>query len=144
MSSLVHRLPSLLRRARVRGSRGGTAVEFAIIVSIALSLVIMTVDVGRYLADLHAIDYGVSVAARYAAVHSSSASTSTIKSKFTTAASGLLGNCSTCTVNVTFSPSYTVGSTVTVAASFPWKSVSVLTMLGAKTISSSATMTVVH
>ena len=135
------RLPS---RPRFLGRRGTTAVEFALVASLAFGFILMTIDIGRYLADQHALDYGVAAAARYAAVSSKSASVDSITSKFDSAASGLLGNCAQCQVSVTFSPNYPVGSNVTVTASLPWSTVSPLTMLGSKTLSSSTTMTVVH
>jgi Flp pilus assembly protein TadG len=124
--------------------RGMAAVEFALVASITLSFLVTIMDVGRYLGDQHALDYAVATAARYAAVNSTTASTSTITSKFDTAASGLLGSCGSCNVKISYSPSYKVGGTVTVSVTYPWSSVSALTFLGIKTLSSATTLTVVN
>lgn len=140
---MISRRPLRLR-LRPRDRRGASAVEFGLVASLVFGFLFGVIDVGRYLGDQHALDYAAATAARYAAVNSTTATTSTIKSKFTTAAEGLLGTCGSCSITVSFSPSYKVGGTVTVSVTYPWKAVSALTFLGSKTISSAASMTVVN
>ena len=132
------------RPLRRLGARGTTAVEFAFMAGLLCTLVLTTIDVGRYFADQHAIDYGVAAAARYAAVNSGSATTSSITSKFDAAVSGLLGDAPTFDVAVSFAPDYQVGGNVTVAATYQWNGISPLALIGSRQITAAATMTVVH
>lgn len=133
-----------LRRLHRLDTRATTAVEFAFMAGLLMTLVLTTLDVGRYLADQHAIDYGVAAAARYAAVNSGSATTDSITAAFNTAVSGMLGATPGAGVSVSFAPDYKVGGTVTVAATYKWTGISPLALIGARTMSSSATLTVVH
>jgi Flp pilus assembly protein TadG len=134
--------------------RGATALEFALVAPMVLTLLIGLLDLGRLFGDQYALDQGVAVAARYAVVNSTSASAATIQSQFTTAVKPLLGGavftlttpplstkCGDC-FGVAFAPSYQPGATVTVAARYWWTPSSPITLLPAQSLTSSTTLTV--
>lgn len=125
-----------------RDRRGTVALEFALVAPFVLTLIFALLDLGRLLGDQHALDAGVAVAARYAIVSSASASAAAIEAKVFGTIAPLLGACGTCTVTVTFAPSYQPGGTVTVAASYPWVPSTPISLLPAHTLASSSTLTV--
>lgn len=129
-------------RRLARDRRGSVALEFGVVLPLVLMLLVGIMDVGRMMGDQHALDRGVAVAARYAIVNSSTATANTITAQFTAAVQPLLGSCGTCTVNVTFSPSYQVGGTVTVTASYPWTPTVPTLVLSDTTLTSTITLTV--
>jgi Flp pilus assembly protein TadG len=122
--------------------RGTTALEFALVAPMVLTLMIGLLDIGRLFGDQYALDQGVAVAARYAVVNSALASVTSIESMFKQAVQPLLGGCGGCTIAVTFAPSYQPGAAVTVTASYPWKPSSPITLMPAQTLASSTTLTV--
>jgi Flp pilus assembly protein TadG len=127
------------------GSAGTTAVEFAVVISVLLALVFGTIDLGRLFVAQHALNYGVTAAARYAVVNST-ATTTAIKNQFTNAITPALGatQAATTSPQVSFSPAEQVGGTVTVSATLAWTPTSSLGQLFALTLSSSQTLTIVH
>ena len=127
-----------------RDGRGTAALEFGLALPVVMLLAVGIIDLGRLLGDQHALDRGVTVAARYAAVSSTSAGTGTITAQFTAAVQPLLGSCGTCTVTVSFSPSYRPGGTVTVAAQYPWSASLSMLALPSLTLNSSVTLTVLN
>lgn len=129
-------------RPPLRDRHGSLALEFGLVLPFVIVMLVGILDVGRLMGDQHALDRGVEVAARYAVVNSSSASTGTITTQFDQAVQPLLGSCATCTVSVSFNPSYQPGATVTVTASYPWTPTLPLMLLSATTLSSSITLTV--
>jgi Flp pilus assembly protein TadG len=126
------------------GTRGTTAVEFAIAISAVLVLVFAIIDVGRLYADQHALDYGIEKAVRYAVVNSTSATAATIKSQLVSAITPVVGatRAAGASVSVTFSPSEKVGATVTVSATLSWTGGTAIDYLLAITLSSSQTLTI--
>jgi Flp pilus assembly protein TadG len=128
-----------------QGTRGATAAEFAVALSVELSLMFGVFDIGLLFAAQHALNYGVEKAARYAVVNSS-ASVATIKSQLVTAITPAIGatQAGNASLSVTFSPSEKVGGTVTVSATLAWSPVSPIDALTAVTLSSSQTLTIQH
>lgn len=134
----------MIRRWLHCDRRGSTALEFGLALPIFSALMFGILDLGRLFGDQHALDSGVAVAARYAAVNSASASPASIKAQFVTAVLPLLGTCGSCTVTVSFTPSYQPGGTVTVAAQYPWSpSLGTLGLPGL-TLSTSITLTILN
>jgi Flp pilus assembly protein TadG len=127
------------------GTRGSTAVEFAIAIFVVLVLMFGMFDMGWLFATQHAMDFGVAKATRYAVVNSS-ASVATIKSQFVTAVTPVLGatQASNAVVSVNFAPSEKVGGTVTVSASLAWTPLTAFDGLTAVTVKSSQTLTIQH
>jgi Flp pilus assembly protein TadG len=127
------------------GTRGAVAAEFAVAITVVLVLMFAMFDLGLLFAAQHALNYGVAAAARYAVVNST-ASVSTIKSKFVTAITPAVGatQAANASVSVTFSPSEKVGGTVTVSATLAWTPVAAIDKLTAVTLSSSHTLTIQH
>jgi Flp pilus assembly protein TadG len=126
-------------------TRGTTAVEFAIAISVVLVLIFAMFDMGWLFVTQHALNYGVEKATRYAVVNSS-ASAATIKSQFVSAVTPALGatQAGNATVSVTFSPSEKVGNTVTVSASLAWTPMAPFDHMTAVTVNSSQTLTIQH
>jgi Flp pilus assembly protein TadG len=108
--------------SKVTSRRGTTAVDFAVISSVVLMLIFTPVDLGLMYVAQQALNDGVAQAIRYAVVNSTTSSSTSITSRFTTAVTPELGAATAgrCQVTVTFSPSNTVGSSVTVQASLTW------------------------
>lgn len=127
-----------------RDRRGDVALEFAIVLPLVLMLLLGIIDVGRLLGDQHALDRGVEVAARFAAVSSASADATTITTQFNKAIQPLLGSCSACTVTVGFNPSYQPGATVTITATYPWTPSAPSFLLSDTTLTSTMTLTVLN
>jgi Flp pilus assembly protein TadG len=106
----------------MRDRRGTAAIEFAAAGSMFLAVVLGLIDVGSFAMTQQALDEAVHTAGRYAVVHSSTSSTPATSSSLQT----LVQNASPVltptqvSVNVTFSPNNTAGSTVTIVASYPW------------------------
>jgi Flp pilus assembly protein TadG len=124
------------------GRRGSFALEFALVAPCMLILLIGLIDLGRMFGDQHALDEGVSVAARYAVVNSASATVASIKSQFMQSVQPVLGNCTGCTFAITFTPSYQPGATVTVSATYAWAPSVTITLMAAQSLASATTLTV--
>jgi Flp pilus assembly protein TadG len=122
--------------------RGASALEFALVAPFVLVLMIGLIDVARLLSNQQALDHGVAVAARWAVVNSASASTASIQAKFKRDVQALLGDCDGCSIKVAFDPSAQPGAAVTIAATYPWMPVAPITLLPARNLTSSATMTI--
>lgn len=126
--------------------RGVAGIETAMVLTTFFALLFGMFDLSRMVGWQHVLDRSVLTAVRYAAVNSSSATTSSITAAFTTAATPLLGAATAgqAKVTVTFTPSYATGNAVTVSARLAWAPATGLTQFIALTLTSSATMTVLH
>ncbi len=138
--------------------RGAVGVEFAIGGMMMLMIVFVIFDIGLIFLDQCGLDYGASVAARWGAVNSASASVSTVLAQFQTAARAVIGNASSacggyasaaavptgksCYIVVTFPNGATVGSLITVQAYYTWSPVAVLDGFKATTLQSTVSFTI--
>ncbi len=127
---------------RLRDRRGTASLELALVLPFVIAVLLGAIDLGRLMGDQHALDRGVAVAARYAIVNSSSATAASITTVFDSAVQPLLGSCGTCTVTVSFNPSYQPGGTVTISATYPWTATLPALTVANTTLSSSITLTV--
>jgi len=146
--------PGALRRDR----RGVASIEFAVTFFVVLIALLGIFEVGFIFLTKRAIDRGVVNSARWIAVNSTTATTTTVKTVFVTASAMALGQTSAsdctvafaavttitsgCAVNVVFSPSQTPGSAVTVTAQFIWVPFATLVQIGTLTLKSSVALTV--
>jgi Flp pilus assembly protein TadG len=142
--------PGALRRDR----RGVASIEFAVTFFVVLIALLGIFEVGFIFLTKRAIDRGVVNSARWIAVNSTTATTTTVKTVFVTALGQTSASDCTvafaavttitsgCAVNVVFSPSQTPGSAVTVTAQFIWVPFATLVQIGTLTLQSSVALTV--
>ena len=131
----------------LRDRRGVAAPDFAVSIATVLLLAAAIFDLGNLIAARHSLDFGVAKAARFAAVNSSSATTSSVTAAFTAAVTPTLGAAAAakCTVQVTYTNnSNAVGSTVLVTATYPWTPASVADSLAHVTLSAQQSLTIQH
>ena len=129
-----------------RRRQGTVGVEFAICSTVFFFMINSIVDYGTLFADKHAINYGLVKAARYAAIHSASASVTSITAVFTNIIKPVLGsaNVPNCSFSVSYPSGNAVGGTVVVSASYRWSSSIAHDVLPAITLSASQTLTIEH
>jgi Flp pilus assembly protein TadG len=125
------------------GRRGTAAIEFALVSVPLLILLIGTAELGMVFADQYALSLGVERAARFAIVHSlnsaAPASTAEITAVFQQAANPLIGSsASGAQVTVSFDPSDTPGSVVTVSAQYPFTPITGIVPIPPLTLSAQA------
>jgi Flp pilus assembly protein TadG len=126
--------------------RGAAAVEFALTATIFLSVCLGIVELGRFIAMQQALVEAVFAGGRYAIVHgaesSSPASASTIQTQVQN--NGGILTPSVISATVTFSPDNSPGSTVTIAATYPWSPLVPLLKLPSATIRAYSVATILH
>lgn len=132
--------------SRARGRRGTTAVEFAVSISLVLTLAFTVIDIGLLYLAQQTLNYGVEAASRYAVVNSDIANTTNVTSRFVTAATAGLGatRAGQSVVSVSFAPSSTPGGSVTVKATLAWRPLTSFDFMPAATLSSSQTLVIQH
>ena len=130
----------------IRDRRGAAGVEFAMLSTVYLTMLLGIVEVGRYIADRQDLMSAVHTAGRYAIVHgSSSSSPATAASLQTMVGSHLaLINSSSVTSTASFSPNNNPGSKVTITASYTWKPLVSLLHLPNATISATSSATILN
>lgn len=131
---------------RIASRRGTTAVEFAVASSVLLMLMFTAIDLGLLYLAQQALNDGVAQAIRYAVVNSSDSSSASIASQFDTAATPALGatRATQTQVTVTFSPSNTIGGSVTVQASLAWHPFIDFDFMPSVTLTSADTLVIQH
>ncbi|MBU6498792.1 MAG: pilus assembly protein [Rhodospirillales bacterium] len=134
-----------LRNPGLAGDRrGAVAVEFALVGLVILSALLALFETGRMTLAQSALQFATGSAARWASVHSATATQSTVSSQFQAAFQTALPGASA-SVSVTFSPSpAAAGGAVTVAASYAWVPVSGALTFAARTLSAQVATTIQH
>jgi Flp pilus assembly protein TadG len=129
-----------------RDRHGTTAVEFAVCLSVLLMLVFTVIDVGLLYLAQQTLNFGVEAATRYAVVNSASANSTSVTSRFVTAATPGLGaaKAAQCVVAVSFAPASQPGGSVTVQASLTWHPLTNLDFMPSVNLSSSQTLVIQH
>lgn len=129
-----------------RDRRGASLVEFALVAHLILLPLAGTFDLGALFLAQRGLTWGVEAAARYASVNSATASTATITARFATAAAPAMGAAATAatTVSVAYTPAETVGSSVTVTASYPWSGLLALAGIAPRVLTASQTLIIQH
>ncbi len=144
-----HRL--IMRAARLVGDlarhrRGAAAVEFALLLAPFLMVIFGIIELGIYGMEQQALQELVHAGVRYAVVHgsmsSAPATTSALQTMVQNGSSVLTP--SSVSVTVTFSPNNSPGSTVKVAATYPWSSVVPLLKLSSGTITATSVATILN
>jgi Flp pilus assembly protein TadG len=137
---------ALLTKRFFSSRRGSAAIEFALVVPFFLSVCLGAIELGRFVAMQQALTEAVFAGGRFAIVHGADsatpASTSTIAS--TVQGNGGILTAASITANVSFSPDNNPGSTVTIAASYPWTPLVPLLKLPAATIKAKSAVTILH
>jgi Flp pilus assembly protein TadG len=116
-------------RRRCAGSRGTSAVEFALVVTPCLLLIFAIMNFATALYSLDFVGYSAQQAARYAIVHGSTSTSPASSTIITNYVDGLvLGvlNTNLLTVNTTWTPNNKPGSVVTVTVSYTFKPLTAL------------------
>ena len=134
-----------MQRARRRRDRRGTAaIEFALAFPVLILAFLAAFELYRLVAAQRTLDYAVSLALRYGAVNSTSASAADIGRVVTTEATALLGGAAGGSVasSVTFSPSYAPGNTLAVSVRYAWAPALLGGAFPALTLTSSGAITV--
>jgi Flp pilus assembly protein TadG len=138
-------LVRLLRQLN-RNSDGAVAVEFGFMIVPFLMVTLGIIELGRYAMVDQALAETVHDGARYAVVHgsksSSPASTSSLQSLVQNGSSVLAP--SSVSVTVTFSPNNSPGSTVTIAATYPWSPIVPLLNLPSVTVTAKSVATILN
>ena len=124
--------------------RGAIAVEFALVFPVFVVLVFLLVELGRVLYVHNSLSYAVQVATRYAVVRGADsddpATEAEIETELKTRLEGIEPD--DVTVEVTFTPDNSAGSTVSVQASYPYEAVVPFIPIGAFDISTTTEMTI--
>lgn len=136
----------MLLRKFLREERGAAAVEFALVSTAYLMMLLGVIEVARYVADRQDLMSAVHTTGRYAIVHgSASSSPATTNSLKTMVGNSLfLINSSSVTASASFSPNNNPGSTVTITASYTWTPLVPLLHLPSATISASSVSTILN
>lgn len=133
------------RWAAFAGCRRGTvAVEFALVFPVFLVLVFALVELGRVLYVHNSLSYAVQVATRYAIVRGADsddpATGAEIEAELKSQLEGIEPD--DVTVEVTFTPDNSAGSTVSVQASYPYEPSVPFIPIGSFDISTETEMTI--
>lgn len=136
----------MLLRKFIAEKRGAAAVEFALVSTAFLMMLLGVIEVARYVADQQDLMSAVHTTGRYAIVHgSASSSPATVASLKTMVGNSLfLVSSSSVTTNASFSPNNNPGSTVTITASYTWTPLVPLLHLPSATISASSVATILN
>lgn len=136
MSALLH----ALREQR----RAAAAIEFAIVAPVFLMLIFAGIELAFLFSAQHALQLGVATAARYAALHSATATPASVIAQFDATIAPVLGTCPSCLVTVLPAAGYVVGGPVTVTAIYPWTPFSPIDDFTPMLLGSTLTLTVVN
>ncbi|HEY1735603.1 MAG TPA: TadE/TadG family type IV pilus assembly protein [Methylovirgula sp.] len=134
----------MLLRTFIRHTRGAAGVEFALVSTAFLTMLLGVVEVARYVADRQDLMAAVHTTGRYAIVHGSSSSSPATTSSLQT----MVGNdlflikSSSVTATASFSPNNNPGSKVTITASYTWTPLVSLLHLPSATISATSIATI--
>lgn len=128
----------------IRESGGAAAVEFALIATAYIAILLGVVEVGLYVADKQDLVSAVHSTGRYAIVHGSSSSSpaSAATLEQMVGAKLVIINSASITANASFSPNNNPGSIVTITASYTWKPIVPLLHLPSATISATSAATI--
>lgn len=127
-----------------RADSGVVAVDFAVSAGAVLLLAAALFDVANLVAARHSLNIGVARAARYAAIHSGT-STSSILAAFNAAVAPTLGaTASAAHCTVSFQGGNAVGGSVVVSATYAWVPASVVDSLAHVTLAATQTLTILH
>jgi Flp pilus assembly protein TadG len=126
--------------------RGGITLEFGLVAIFYMSVALGIVEIGRYVAMQQALLEAVYAGGRYAVVHGSQSASpatpgviqTTIQSNCGILTAGLISS------SVTFTPDNEPGSTISIAASYPWTPLVPLLKLPATTITAKSITTILH
>lgn len=130
----------------IRDRRGAAGVEFAMLSTVYLTMLLGIVEVGRYVADRQDLMSAVHTTGRYAIVHGSSSSSPASA----TTLQQMVGNhlalisSSSITATASFSPNNNPGSNVTITASYTWKPLVPLLHLPNATITATSSATILN
>lgn len=132
-----------MRRRRL-GNQGATGPEFAVCCTAVLILITAIIDYGTLFSAKHAINYALVKAARYAAIHSRTATTTSITAMFNGIIVPALGSvrAQNCTLAISYPTGNSVGATVVLSANFQWTSSAHIDALPAVTIAAAQTLTI--
>jgi Flp pilus assembly protein TadG len=130
----------------IREEGGAAAVEFALVSTAYLTMLLGVIEVARYVADRQDLMSAVHTTGRYAIVHGSSSSSpaTTTSLRQMIGNSLVLINSSSVTASASFSPNNNPGSTVTITASYTWTPLVPLLHLPSATISASSVATILN
>lgn len=129
-----------------RDQRGAAAVEFAMLSTVYLTMLLGILEVGRYIADKQDLMSAVHTTGRYAIVHGSSSSSPASASTL----QQMVGNhlaligATSVTASASFSPNNNPGSKVTITASYTWKPLVSLLHLPNATITATSSATILN
>ena len=130
-------------RRRRADRRGTAAIEFALAFPVLLLAFLAVFEVYQLVAAQRTLDFAVDQALRYGAVNSATASAGTIGQVATASATALLGSAGgSVSSQVSFSPSYAPGDTLSVSLSFAWSPAFLGGVFPSLTLTSSGTITV--
>ena len=133
-------------RKFIREKRGAAAVEFALVSTAFLTMLLGVMEVARYVADRQDLMSAVHTTGRYAIVHGSASSSpaTTTSLKQMVGNSLFLINSSSVTATASFSPNNSPGSKVTITASYTWTPLVPLLHLPSTTISATSVATILN
>ena len=135
------------RDRRLGDRRGSVAVEFALTLPVLMLAFLAIFELYSLVAAQRTLDFAVDRALRYAAVHSTAASATTIAGVVTTETKALLGSAgasvaATVSFAPSYAPSYAPGNAVAITATYAWAPATLGTLFPAVTLASSGTVTV--
>ncbi len=126
-----------------RDRRGSVAVEFALTLPVLMLAFLAIFELYSLVAAQRTLDFAVDRALRYAAVHSTAASATTIAGVVTTETKALLGSAgASVAATVSFTPSYAPGNAVAITATYAWTAAMLGTLFPHVTLASTGTITV--
>ena len=130
----------------IRNRRGAAAVEFAMLSTVYLTMLLGVVEVGRYVADKQDLMSAVHTTGRYAIVHGSSSSSPATAATLEQMVGNhlMLVSSSAVTATASFSPNNNPGSNVTISASYTWKPLVPLLHLPNATITATSSATILN
>ncbi len=136
----------MLLRKFLREKRGAAGVEFALVSTAFLTMLLGVMEVARYVADRQDLLSAVHTTGRYAIVHGSASSSpaTTTSLKTMVGTSLFLINSSSVTASASFSPNNSPGSKVTITASYTWTPLVPLLHLPSATISATSVATILN
>ena len=126
--------------------RGATALEAAVVLPLAASMIVMLVSLYDVMSSQRAVEYGLERALRYVAVQSATATSATITDRFMTSARALSPQITTANSSVAVSPAsgFTPGQTVSIAVTYTWQPTAYTPGFLAIPMNRTASVTVVH
>ncbi len=142
---MKQRLPISLKK-----QAGQAIVEFALATLIMIPMIFGTIDIGTYFWAQTTLDNAARAGARYAIVHGSQSqnpcgpgNTAPIVQVVNNSIAAL-PNPGSITVNASWDPNNSPGSSVTVQVTYTWQPFTFVVWNGTLTINSNATMTIQH